>query len=225
MATIKLGAWITNIAGSIGGTTFRRNQNKIVVSNKTRGASRNRLLNNFALNALRTIIQAWSLLPQATRDAWATQAAIFQFPDKFGDLKNLNSRELYIKLTGHLLVVRETTPNPNTLSSVVFTSPILDFVIDLPATAEMNFTIPTPGMWALIQIEFLSTDAVSPTFTRRKIIAFSDNPPNQTIDFGDELFEFFPFLQVGDRIRAYVTFMNTDGFRGVPQTVTTTVID
>lgn len=224
MATIKLGAFITNIAGSIGGTTFRRNQNKIVVSNKTAGASKNRLLDNEAIGFLRIIIQNWSLLPQATRDAWATQAALYQFPDKFGDLKNLNSRELYTKLSGQLLAVQEPSPNPNTISSVVITSPLDIFTIDLGVEAFVTFTIPTPGMWGLVQVEFLKNLAISPTFTRRKIIAFSANPPNQRVDFGPALFEHFPFLAVGDQIRAYITFMNTDGFRGSPQSIVTVVI-
>lgn len=219
MATIKLGAFITNIAGSIGGTTFRRNQNKIVVSNKTRGASRNRLLDNEALGSLRTVVQNWSLFPQATRDSWATQAALFQFPDKFGDLKNLTGRELYTKLTAHLLAVNETTPDPNTLSSVVTTSPLVDFHIELGTDAHIDFAIPTPNMWAIVQVEFLKSLAISPTFTRRKIIAFSENPPMQIIEFPDELFAFFPFLAIGDQLRAYVTFMNRDGFRGAPQSI------
>lgn len=223
MATIKLGAFITNIAGSVGGTTFRRHQNAIVVSNKTRGASRNRLLNNNALASLRTVIQNWSLFTQALRDSWSTQAALFQFPDKFGDLKNLTGRELYTKLAAHLLVVFKPSPNPNTLSSVVTTSPLLLFEVEHDDHAFITFTDPTPDMWALVQVEFLKSEAISPTFTRREIIAFSDNPPLQIIEFENELFAKFPFLEEGDLIRAYVTFMNRDGFRGAPQSIDTVV--
>lgn len=223
MATIKLGAFITNIAGSVGGTTFRRHQNAIVVSNKTRGASRNRLLNNNALASLRTVIQNWSLFTQALRDSWATQAALFQFPDKFGDLKNLTGRELYTKLAAHLLAVFKPSPNPNTLSSVVTTSPLLLFEVEHDDHAFITFTDPTPDMWALVQVEFLKSEAISPTFTRREIIAFSDNPPLQIIEFENELFAKFPFLEEGDLIRAYVTFMNRDGFRGAPQSIDTVV--
>ena len=68
MAVVKLGAIITQIAGSIGGWTFRRSQGSTVVYNKPGGASKNRLLLNAAFGNLREVIQGWALLSVGLRN-------------------------------------------------------------------------------------------------------------------------------------------------------------
>ena len=60
MATFKLGAIITDIAGSIGGTTLKRNGSYKVIMNKSSGSAYSPLLQNRALSYLGSIFKAWA---------------------------------------------------------------------------------------------------------------------------------------------------------------------
>ena len=98
MATFKLGAIITDIAGSIGGTTLKRNGSYKVIMNKSSGTPYSRSLNNPSLQYLPYIFKSWSHLSDAEKAAWKEQALLYTFPDKFGTLRNLSGRQLFVKL-------------------------------------------------------------------------------------------------------------------------------
>lgn len=102
MAVMKLGAIVTDVAGSIGGTSLRRGRGLIVAYNKPRGPSIERLYNNRALIRNSALMHSWSNLTTSEVNSWVAAAGLFQFPDKFGDLRYLRPRELYIKLQTQL---------------------------------------------------------------------------------------------------------------------------
>ena len=89
MATFKLGAIITDVAGSIGGTTLKRNGAYKVIMNKSSGTPYSRSYNNPSLQYLPFIFKSWSKLDNAEKAAWNEQALLYTFPDKFGTLLNL----------------------------------------------------------------------------------------------------------------------------------------
>lgn len=379
MATAKLGIIVTEIAGTIGGVTFRRHRGTTVVGIKSVGGAKSILLQNPRLGNLRTLVNNWGLLPVATRDNWDTAALLFTFPDKFGDQRNLSGRELYLKLQGHQIVIGGGALDPTALASAINlgVNPLLfisaygslnylsDFSIDIDGNSVQRMIVTVPvnniflennvlqlnptidndshlliipnantntilneeykitgryliasgntiitgfriandvqsevsgniifnneatNIWhdfeliyiaegadtrfyaiitngdlnyigdindkiyfkdimyqkggilsstitfdatiantnILIQTELLKNNAIAPTFTRRQVIAFKNMNAVSFYDFSALLLEKFPEIKAGDLIRIYITYQNLSGFRTVPITLETNVIE
>lgn len=214
MATVQMGAIITKIAGSIGGTNFRRQRATTVISNKTAGGSKNKLRQNKALAQLSRIVQSWSLLQQSVRDAWSIQATNFQFPDKFGNMRNLTGRQLYIKCLNGTRSVGFVDPNVNTLSSnLTAFSPL---AVTLFNGTELVITTDTvqSNQIIMVSMEFLKNNAVSPSFKRRKLITWGEMDGSSTMSTELLMSVHFPFAVAGDKFRFYLEPVNTSGFRG-----------
>lgn len=105
MANIKLGAIITDIAGSVGGTTFRRTPNGIIIYNKQGTQIKSAFAKNSVKNKLGAILGAWNNLGETEKNFWIDKATLYTFPDKFGTLKNLTGRQFYTKLNSQLIPV------------------------------------------------------------------------------------------------------------------------
>ena len=103
MANIKLGAIITDIAGSVGGSTFRRTPAGIILYNKQGTQIKSAFAKNSVKNKLGNILSMWNTLQQSDKDFWNEKATLYTFPDKFGTLKNLTGRQLFTKLNTQLI--------------------------------------------------------------------------------------------------------------------------
>lgn len=221
MATIKLGAIITEIAGSVGGTTFRRGHNFTVMQNKQFGASSNRLLKNKALPVLSKIISEWSKLSLAVQNEWKAQALLFQFLDKFGTLKNLSGRQLYVKLQTQSTFSDQGDVNPFTLSSATPNFTVISWTLDSTPNAEVIMSAPFTNGTLSVQVEQIRNSSVGLSFTRREILK-SWTVVSQTIfQFTAEFYAKFPNAQEGDFYNVYLFSSNSSGFRS--QTVGTQV--
>lgn len=119
MATIKLGAIISDIAGSVGGTTFRRGTSSIAMYNKPKRQFRSSLNPNSVKNKLGNIMSVWSREPKEVRADWEAQSQLFPFKDKFGNDKFLTGRQLYIKLRSQKMIIGDSAVNPNTLNGSI----------------------------------------------------------------------------------------------------------
>ena len=117
MATFKLGGIITDIAGSIGGTTLKRNGSYKVIMNKSSGTPYSRSYNNPSLQYLPFIFKSWSRLDDAEKKAWKEQALLYTFPDKFGTLRNLSGRQLFVKLNAQRWLDTPSFVDVSTISS------------------------------------------------------------------------------------------------------------
>lgn len=213
MAVIKLGAFITDIAGSVGGTTFRRIPNGISITNKTRGSSRDRLLKNKALPLLTSIVNGWSNLNIGIKNLWIQQTLNFQFPDKFGDLKNLSGRQLYIKLNSQALFNNIPPPDVTALSSVVLVPEILSIVADTSPSIVIVLKDPINNQSINVQAQPIASKSVGFSVTNRQIF-FSEFAINEdTFNLGKEFFEKFRTVQDGDFFNFYIYYTNTSGFR------------
>ena len=216
MAKFILGAIITNIAGSIGGTTLKRARNGFVMMNKTKGASKNRLLSNPAVTQLASIFRRWSYLSQINIDSWNALAQELWFPDKFGNLKNLTGRELFIKFSGQLLPTFTYYENAyevdghisdQDLSGIEINYPTRDFYVYVASITSPNYL--------LIQAEvFQSIPTTGPIFNRRKIFVSALIQESGTYGFYNELETQFPNLAPGNIVRVYTTYMAINGNRG-----------
>ena len=103
MAVIKLGSIITDIAGSIGGTTFRRTGTGHAVYNKQGRQVKSAFAPASRKNELGNIFSNWYNLSESEREQWAINASTYPLKDKFGNTKYLTGRQLYTKLNAQLL--------------------------------------------------------------------------------------------------------------------------
>jgi len=117
MASVKYGVIITDIKGSVGGTTFKGSksgpviQNKITKADAVRagriqnqdGSPRNALPNlNLSRNA-----SAWRSLDPADRAAWVSAAPDFEFTNRYGDPYTPSGFQLYMSQNNTLLNIAE----------------------------------------------------------------------------------------------------------------------
>ena len=217
MAILKMGAIVTNIVGSIGGTTFKRNGNSNVIMNKPIGTSYSKLLLNKQLNGIRAIFQQWASITSVVRTAWNAAALLYTFPDKFGVMRNISGRQFFNKLNIQLLPVGSLILSPDGISNHIGSTTVSNFILSsAPFAAALDFTIVDDDCWVLVQIEVSQKKLFSPIFSRRKITAFVHTLGTETIDLTTGILEQFPFINSTYNVRAYVTLMNDWGFKNVP---------
>lgn len=103
MAVIKLGSIVTDIAGSIGGTTFRRTSTGHAAYNKQGRQVKSAFAKASRKNELGNIFSNWYNITESEREQWAYNATVYPLKDKFGNTKYLTGRQLYTKLNAQLL--------------------------------------------------------------------------------------------------------------------------
>lgn len=216
MAIFKLGAFVTVIVGSIGGTNFKRGASNVIVSNKSFGGSRTTLRQNDKLNFIAGIFKQWSQLTQSLRDDWNQVTLSYFFPDKFGVMKNLTGRQLFSKLSIQLLPVGATVPEPDQINNTLSELTIDNFDLTIvPFKAELQMTVTGLENYVLVQIEVSKKLLLAPIFSRRKVTAFVLAEGAIGFDFTSEILEQFPYINDTYRVRAFVTLMNPSGFKNV----------
>lgn len=215
MAIFKLGAFVTEIVGSVGGTNFKRGKNNFIVTNKSMGYSKSKLYQNPWLNQIGNIFKAWALLSPGERSDWDYNATLYQFPDKFGVMRNLTGRQLYSKLAIQLLPVGANLPEADQINNTISSVAIDNFDLTIaPFQAELQLQVTGDDNYILVQIEIAQKNLLAPIFSKRKITAFMFGSGAIGFDITAQILEQFPFINPNYRVRAFVTCMNESGFKG-----------
>lgn len=219
MATFKLGAIITDIAGSIGGTTLKRNGSYKVIMNKPSGSAYSRLLQNKAISYLGSIFKAWAFLDTTVKDAWNTAALSFTFPDKFGTLRNLTGRQLFIKLNSQRYAYNTAIIDPTTLNSTLPPFLFTD-AQKVPGTNQIFLEIfceDTSTIAYSVMAEVSIQPLHAPTFVSRKVFTHVVFQGNGTTDIFTPFIQNFPYYTEEYNARLYVFQLNESGFKSVIQ--------
>ena len=108
MATFKLGAIITDVAGSIGGTTIRRTPNGHAIYNKQGTQIKSAFAEKSKRVQLSNVFSSWARLSKEQKSAWQDLAVLYPQKDKFGGLKQLTARQFFTKLNAQLVPVNRT---------------------------------------------------------------------------------------------------------------------
>ena len=219
MATFKLGAIITDIAGSVGGTTLKRNGSYKVIMNKPSGSTYSRLLMNRAISYLGSIFKAWAFLDAPVKEAWNTAALSYTFPDKFGTLRNLTGRQLFIKLNSQRYAYNSAIIDPTTLNSTL--PPFLFTDAQKVPGANQLFleilcddtSIITYSVMAEVSLKSLH----APTFISRKVFTHVVFQGNGITDVFTPFIQNFPYYTEEYNARLYVCQLNSSGFKSVIQ--------
>ena len=219
MATFKLGAIITDIAGSIGGTTLKRNGSYKVIMNKSSGTPYSRSYNNPSLQYLPFIFKTWSRLSDSDKSAWKEQALLYTFPDKFGTLRTLSGRQLFVKLNAQRWLDTPSFVDVSTISSFtkVFT---LGNVIYVPSLTFFNLSV--NGDYSGFQKYYVSLELSlqplrAPSFISRKIIGVYDFQAGEGTDIFGDVLKAYPFFNENYNARLYICAVNDSGFKSVMQ--------
>lgn len=212
MAKFILGSVITNIAGSVGGTTFRRVPNGFSMFNKIKGTSKSRLLQNSRIPQIGAIFQQWSLLDSSMRDAWTATAGTVTFPDKFGTPKNLTGRELFSKANIQSLPTGFPVTNPTGFTTVTESFVLDSFDFSL---TEEQFPVTFSGITAtavvMLSAEVVNKKILQPTFKSRKVFIVLDVDVDGSFDVKAEFLAQFPYFQNGMSVALYAQAINTYG--------------
>lgn len=220
MASIKLGAIITDIAGSIGGTTFRRTPRGIIAYNKQGTQIKSAFAPNSVKAQLGDIFGRWASLSEGDKTFWNEQATIYQFPNKFGQLVNLTGRQFFTKLNAQLIPTQTTVGADNFNS---FMEPGYVYLLYLEWVAEqmnLNFTYNMPASYTLVSIYPLRNgeEAKPHLKTKPKLVQFG-NITGQVSIF-DTFVSSFPYYKAGEKYGINVQTMNESGFMSSVQTFT-----
>lgn len=226
MAVVKMGAVVTTIKGSIGGTAFKVQRGSQVMYRKSNGTSTSKLLQNTKLGYARAIFQRWAFLSSTDKNDWNALALTITFPDKFGDLVNITGRQLFTKC------------NLNLQRIIYYTNPTVDFTTVVPELDVRGTSIDivneifdvtidrydSQDMYILVQVEVSSRPLNQPTFTTRKTLQAQFSDANVVYNIWPEFIAAFPNFTAADNVRCYFTPMNIYGIKSVPYVNISTIV-
>jgi hypothetical protein len=227
MAVFQLGAAITGIVGSSGGTTFKRNKGLNVWMNKSRGATRSRNLQNIRLANNSVIFKSWNALPDEDKAGWNANAAATKVKDKFGKDFYLSGVALQRKcnLTAQLLGFSDV-PYYNfntTLYGLQFNASVISWT---GGAFTANITQLNPGYgesYICFMLEFTLNNLNAPQFTRRGVFSVQTTAVGTSFDLWNDMMAKYPFLNSGYNLRLYAFEANEVGWQGVQIFINPTV--
>jgi len=215
MAVARLGALITQLAGSIGGTTIRRSGGNLVMYNKPNGLSLNKLRANVRLPLLTSANKGWGMVPQNEREQFEQISRSVQFPDRFGNMRFITPRQVFNKSAGRLIVYQ--LPIPNWLEWQ-YSTPIVNIgsIRANLSGGEFAFTLAggSENGFMLIYAEFRTTPFNAPVFEGSRLTAIVPFDGADTYDFTNEVLTQNPGIQVGMLVRYYFRPLSIYGFPG-----------
>lgn len=116
MAVARLGAIVTGLAGSIGGTTIRRIAGGISIYNRPMNSSLSQVQQNVNLVNLAGLSREYTTMPAPQKEAWRVFARGFTFPNRFGEQRQISGKSMWMKCNGSLLHFEEFVEIPDGLS-------------------------------------------------------------------------------------------------------------
>ena len=95
MALIKLGAFVTEVSGKIGGTVFSKNKGGAYAKNRVVPSNPQTTFQANVRAFFAQIAKKWKTLTQAQRDSWSAAALTVTKINRLGDTIKLSGSQLY----------------------------------------------------------------------------------------------------------------------------------
>lgn len=212
MATFKLGAIITDVAGSIGGTTIRRTPNGHAMYNKQGTQCKSAFAENSKRVQLSNVFSSWARLSEAEQTTWKKLAVLYPQKDKFGGLKQLTARQFYTKLNAQLIPVNKTVDLEDfdsaipsaVVSSVTFDVAEEQFIFFLNESID--------NVYLMVSVyRVRSKGGVKPHAHFRRTYTARITSSN-IVDIWSFFANQFPFRSVGDNFGVNLQIMSKSGF-------------
>ena len=212
MATFKLGAIITDVAGSIGGTTIRRTPNGHAMYNKQGTQIKSAFAEKNKRVQLSNVFSSWSRLSKEEQSTWQELAVLYPQKDKFGILKQLTARQFYTKLNAQLIPVNSTVDLKDfnsaipsaVVSSVTFDAAEEQFIFFLNESID--------NVYFMVSVyRVRSKGGVKPHAHFRRTYT-SRVASSNIVDIWASFANQFPFRSVGDNFGVNLQMMTKSGF-------------
>lgn len=217
MARVLLGSIITSIAGSIGGTTFRRSANGLVMQNKQQVQKRSARSRNSRIAQIASIIKLWNSFDNATITAWNNTALLYEFKNKFGQPVYYTGRQLFVKCntTSMLFGVYNEIPEGlnNTLESVFITGAYFNISTNV---FKIQLNQPLVKCKLFIQVEILKTANTKFQQTSNKVIFIATEVDGDLLLIQEQVNEYLGAVGKDQVIRITNQVVNDWGFRQLP---------
>jgi len=227
MAVFQLGAIVTKIKGSIGGTAFKTQRATNVIYRKSNGYSKSKLLSNPALQYARYIFTRWAYLTPEQQSGWQNMAALIFFPDKFGNQVHISGRQLYTKTNLNLKKAAYFEDISPTFSTVIPVLDVEDGVIN-PVSKYLTLGVEyfdNATAYVEVSAQVSVNNLQSPVYNRRETLIFPLVTGAELLDLGAQFFAKFPYVTNGYNVRLYVTPVNIYGIKGTPIAVPVNFLD
>lgn len=215
MAVFFLGALVTEIVGSVGGTTFKRQGSSRVMMKKSNGASRARVLQNPRLVQNSFIFKKWRNLSVAEQSAWNTIAAHNKVSDKFG--KKVHISGVAFQRRSDLQVnFLDFIPDPFTWNSDINTisfkeGPVIDWT---NSTFEVVFNLPQGNTFIALALEYALGGLGEVSYNFRQVFYFGEWADEQVLDVFDNMFATYGINDSNYSLRLYAYAYNSSGVVG-----------
>ena len=98
MASIKLGAYVTEIRGKVGGTVFSKSANGSYTKNFSKPVNTNTGRQQTVRGLFSQVSQYWRQLSDEEREAWAAAAPEFPYQNRVGETSTYTGSQLFAKL-------------------------------------------------------------------------------------------------------------------------------
>lgn len=217
MAVFQLGALVTEIVGSIGGTTFKRQGSSRVMMRKSNGASRAQVLQNPRLGLNASIFRSWSTLPNAEKVAWNSIAAANKVDDKFGNPVNISGVAfqrkmlLQVQYLGFTPDVYNWDNKVNTIS--FFNVPAINWT---NSTFEIIFDCLNGPTLIALAVVYSLQPLQEPNFILRGVFFSSEFENQQSYDLFDEMTSFYGINDSAYVLGLYAYVFTPSGMVGTP---------
>lgn len=160
MARVKFGGLVTDLRGSVGGSTFSRNSYGSYLRNKGNPVDPNTTPQAVIKSRFATLSSAWRDLDQADRDTFIEQAPNYTRINAFGDNVPLTGQSLYMRANLNMLASGQpliyNIPPPATNAAPVFDG--LLFTKTIPTMTILQLSATTALGAFIINV----TDLLSP---------------------------------------------------------------
>lgn len=224
MAIAQLGMIITEMAGSIGGTTLKRQGANLSIYNKSRGGNKSKLWQNKGLGRMSTVRTFWLNSSQEYKDAWVDAATRFTFPDRFGNQRNITGYQLYTKATNARAIIELEPTSGDGYDQEVKSFYAKYFTLNKDyLQCRTEIAQGSGRQWYLFGFDVNCKSYSKPIFNKRLILYFFEWNDVGVVDMDTAFWDKFPYVQAGDNVRMYITPMNPQGYKGVTQYYDTTV--
>ena len=143
MALIKMGAWIVDVRGKIGGTVFTKGRSGAVARNKVTPVNARTTRQTAVRAVLGALSQDWRTLTQAERDAWNAAVSSYSKTNIFGDSVNPTGKNLYVGVNTNLGKVGEPAISAPPVPAEITAPLVGTFAVDTTA-GTMSFSATQP---------------------------------------------------------------------------------
>jgi len=144
MASIKMGAIVTDIKGKLGGHVFQKgNQSRVMKTNAKSRRTDNAVVRSAQVR-VNNIVALWEQQTLTVQNRWDVLAKTFTFKNRFGDVNAYTGRQFFLYLNNNAVKGSHGTPVAiNPLNTIVQVGTMTTAVINR-TTSALVFTGSAP---------------------------------------------------------------------------------